>query len=155
VYKLGLLGHLRLHFLGDVPAQRAVTFVPDDGVATRRHQNTEEAINDTVGGQLVLESPISWLIETEAERRANIEGEKVFVDGLEVGKDLLDLIDDVADIVLGEKLDFVIVHRIREVWWKAHSFRDNNWGGTYRDCRRKRWGSGASGKSWPRSRRCT
>ena len=110
-----LLRNLSLDFLSNVLAKGAVTVVPEDGVATCCHYDSEEAINNPVCILLVLLGPLLLTELAQSQGGANIEREEVLVDGLEIGKDLLDLVDDIVDIILGESLNPAIAHSVREV----------------------------------------
>ena len=56
--------------------------------------------------------PFVRLVERETEGRPDIQAEEIFVDGLEVSKDLLDLVDHVVYIILRKLLNPLIRHSV-------------------------------------------
>lgn len=55
-------------------------------------------------------------MDAKAERAADIQTEKILIDGLEIGENFLNLIDHIMDIVLGKFLNFGIRNSIGEIY---------------------------------------
>ena len=103
---------LCLHFFCDVLAQGAVAFVPDKRVRPGSHEHPKKPIDYPVGSELVLVAPLVRLVQRQAQRRAYIQTEQVFVDGLEVSKDFLDLVDHVVHIIFSKLLNPLVCHSV-------------------------------------------
>lgn len=58
--------------------------------------------------------PLVGLVQRQGESRADIETKKIFIDGFKIGKDFLDLIDNIVHITLRKLLNPLIRDRV----WK-------------------------------------
>ena len=93
-------------------AEGAVAVVAEDWVRPGSHQETEQSVDDSSACHLVLLRPLVRLVQAEGEGGAHVETEEIFVDGLEISKHFLDLIDNVVDIVFSELLDSLVRNRV-------------------------------------------
>lgn len=123
VDELTLLAQLALSLLSDVLAQGAVSLVSEDRAGASRHDDAEEPVNYAIGSDLVLLGPLTRRVHAQAQRAAHFQAEQVLVDGLEIGKYFLHLIDHVVHVVLGELLDLRVRHRVRKI---CHNFNNEH-----------------------------
>ena len=65
---------------------------------------------------MILLTPIVGGVKAQWQCTSNVQTEQILVDGLEVGKDFLDLINDIMNIILSELLNLVVMYRIWEVF---------------------------------------
>ena len=61
---------------------------------------------------MILLTPIVGGVKAQRQCASNVQTEQILVDGLEVGKDFLDLINDIMHIILSELLNLVVMYRI-------------------------------------------
>ena len=65
---------------------------------------------------MILLTPIVGGVKAQRQCASNVQTEQILVDGLEVGKDFLDLINDIMNIIFSELLNLVVMYRIWEVF---------------------------------------
>ena len=64
---------------------------------------------------MVLLTPIVGCVKAQWQCTSYVQTEQILVDGLEVGKDFLYLINHIMHIILGKLLNFVVMYRVWEV----------------------------------------
>ena len=91
---------------------------------------------------MVLLTPIVGGVKAQWQCASDIQTEQILVDGLEVGKDFLDLINDIMNIILSELLNLVVMYRIWEVFnstkRKVKKQNQNKCSDTYKGYKPKR-----------------
>ena len=116
VNELTLLSQLALRLLCNVLAERAVSLVAHDRIGTSSHKNAKKTIYDAICSQLILMSPLIGWVQAQTKRAAHVQTEQIFVDGLEVSKDFLDLIDNVMNVILCKLLNLSIRNSVRKIY---------------------------------------
>ena len=91
---------------------------------------------------MILLTPIVGRVKAQWQCASNVQTEQILVDGLEVGKDFLDLINDIMNIILSELLNLVVMYRIWEVFnstkRKVKKQNQNKCSDTYKGYKPKR-----------------
>lgn len=91
---------------------------------------------------MILLTPIVGGVKAQWQCTSNVQTEQILVDGLEVGKDFLDLINDIMNIILSELLNLVVMYRIWEVFnstkRKVKKQNQNKYSDTYKGYKPKR-----------------
>ena len=108
VNKFTFLVQFLLSALCDILAKVAIAFIANDWICSCGHQNTEKSIDYAITSHLVILCPLVGLVQRQGESRADIETEKIFIDGLKIGKNFLDLIDNIVYITFGKLLNPLI-----------------------------------------------